>query len=246
MVAVDADDRARVLYSDPFEEPSSAWRLGRVVDLDHALLLAPVMPGKIIGVGRNYAEHARELNNPVPSEPLLFLKAPSAVIGPNVPIVLPPESDRVEHEGEVALVLRRRLRRATHDEAAVALLGVTAACDVTARDLQRGDATFARAKSFDTFCPLGPFIWTQPVLEELTVTTRVGGHQRQQGQARDMLFSSLELLVYISRMMTLEPGDVILTGSPPGVGPLSHGDRVEVEIPGVGVLRNPVEQWNRS
>ncbi len=245
-MAVDPAGQARVLYSDPFEDPSSAWRLGRPVDLEQALLLTPVRPGKIVGVGRNFTAHAHELANPVPIEPVLFLKAPSAVIGPNSPIVLPPESERVEHEGEAALVIGRRLRNATADDARAGLLGVTCGCDVTARDLQRKDPTFARAKSFDTFCPLGPFVWTNPVLDDLTIETRVNGATRQLGNTAEMLFSPIDLLVYISRMMTLEPGDVVLTGSPAGVGPLEDGDRVEVEIRSVGVLSNPVERWKQD
>jgi 2-keto-4-pentenoate hydratase/2-oxohepta-3-ene-1,7-dioic acid hydratase in catechol pathway len=231
----------RVLHSDPFTAAPASWRLERAVDPDSQELLAPVAPGKILGIGRNYHEHAREMGNPVPAEPLLFLKAPSSLIGPRAAVVLPPESARVEHEGEIALVLRARLRRASPEEARQAILGVTCACDVTARDLQRKDATFARAKSFDTFCPLGPAIWVEPDLDELAVMTRVNGEERQRASAREMIFSFVELLVYASRMMTLEPGDVILTGTPGGVGPLAAGDRVEVEIPGLGVLANPVE-----
>jgi 2-keto-4-pentenoate hydratase/2-oxohepta-3-ene-1,7-dioic acid hydratase in catechol pathway len=193
-------------------------------------------------VGRNYVEHAKELNNPMPEEPLLFLKAPSSLIGPGASIVLPPESQRVEHEGEIAVVLRRRLTRgATPEEARAAVLGVTCANDVTARDLQRKDAVFARAKSFDTFCPVGPAIRVGSDLEDLTVATRVNGAERQQGHARDIAFGIVDLLLYASRMMTLEPGDLLLTGTPAGVGPLLDGDRVEVEVSGVGVLSNPVE-----
>lgn len=241
--ASDADGRVRVLYADPFEEPPSAWRLGRPVDMAGAALLAPVLPGKIIGVGRNYAAHAQELGNPVPTEPLLFLKAPSSVIGPRAAVVLPPESERVEHEGEIAVVVRQTLRRATRAAARAAVLGVTGACDVTARDLQRRDATFARAKSFDTFCPLGPALHIEPDLDDLEVVTRVNGDERQRGRTSQMCTSILDLLVYISRMMTLEPGDVVLTGTPEGVGSLRDGDRLEVEVAGCGVLENRVEAW---
>jgi 2-keto-4-pentenoate hydratase/2-oxohepta-3-ene-1,7-dioic acid hydratase in catechol pathway len=233
----------RVLYSDPFETRPGGWELGRVVDPSSAQPLVPVAPGKIVGIGRNYAEHARELDNPLPQEPVIFLKAPSSLIGPGSPIVLPPESERVEFEGEIAVVLRDRLRRASPEEALLAVLGVTCACDVTARDLQRRDATFARAKSFDTFCPLGPAVWVDADLDDLEVVTRVNGAERQRGHARQMTWGIAELLAYASRMMTLEPGDVLLTGTPSGVGPLADGDRVEVEIPGVGVLANPVEAW---
>lgn len=232
----------RLLHSDPFETQSGGWELGRRVD-PRSPLLAPVHPGKIIGIGRSYRDHAAELGNPLPAEPVLFLKAPSAVIGPRVPVVLPPESQRVEHEGEIAVVVRERLYRATAQEAEESLLGVTCACDVTARDLQRRDPTFARAKSFDSFCPLGPAIWVRAPLASLEVITRVNGEVRQHGRAADMAWSIGELVAYASGVMTLEPGDVVLTGSPAGVGPLADGDRLEVEIPGVGVLANPVEVW---
>lgn len=235
------DGRPRVLHSDPFEVLPGEWELGREVEA--APLLPPVRPSKIVGVGRNYVEHAKELGNPMPAEPLLFLKAPSSLIGPGAPIVLPPESSRVEHEGEIAVVLRSRLRRAGPEEARAAVLGVTCANDVTARDLQKKDATFARAKSFDTFCPLGPGIFVGADVADLAVAARVNGAVRQSGHTREMAFGIVDLLVYASRMMTLEPGDVILTGTPAGVGPLTDGDTVEVEVPGVGVLRNPVEAW---
>lgn len=197
-------------------------------------------PGKIIGIGRNYKEHVKELNNPMPAEPVIFLKAPSSVIASGEAVVLPPESQRVEHEGEIAVVIGRRIKRATPEEARAAVLGVTCANDVTARDLQRKDPCFSRAKSFDTFCPLGPAILTDPDLEDLEVVTRVNGEERQRGHVRDMTWGIVDLVVYASRMMTLEPGDVLLTGTPAGVGPLVDGDQVEVEVSGVGVLRNPV------
>jgi 2-keto-4-pentenoate hydratase/2-oxohepta-3-ene-1,7-dioic acid hydratase in catechol pathway len=231
----------RVLHADPFETPPERWELGRTLGPASRVALAPLLPGKIVGVGRNYAEHAREMDNPVPSEPLLFLKAPSSLVGPNVPVVLPLESQRVEYEGEIAVVMRRRLRRGSPEEAAAAVLGVTCACDVTARDLQRKDATFARAKSFDTFCPLGPAIRVGVALDDLTVATRLNGAEVQRAHTREMVFGIVDLLVYISRMMTLEPRDVVLTGTPGGVGPLAGGDRIEVEVSGAGVLANPVE-----
>ncbi|HEV8581566.1 MAG TPA: fumarylacetoacetate hydrolase family protein [Thermoanaerobaculia bacterium] len=234
----------RILFSDPYETLSGGWELGKELSRELTPLLAPVTPSKIVCVGRNYVEHAKELNHPMPEEPLLFLKAPSALIGPQAPIVLPPESQRVEHEGEIALVLRSRLRRgATREEARDAVLGVTCANDVTARDLQRKDAVFARSKSFDTFCPVGPAIRLGADLEGLEVATRVNGAERQRGHTREMAFGLVDLLLYASRMMTLEPGDLLLTGTPAGVGPLVDGDRVEVEISGVGVLSNPVEAW---
>jgi 2-keto-4-pentenoate hydratase/2-oxohepta-3-ene-1,7-dioic acid hydratase in catechol pathway len=237
-----AEGRLRFLHSDPLRDPPAAWKYGRLVDLDQASLLMPIVPEKIVGIGRNYADHARELDNPIPAEPVIFLKAPSAAIGPAVPVILPPESERVEFEGEIAVVLGRPLRRgADRKSARAAILGITAACDVTARDLQRRDPTFARAKSFDTFCPLGPAIVIDPNLDDLAVVTRVNGVEKQRGHCRDMLFDILELLRYTATMMTLNPGDLILTGTPAGVGPLTAGDVVEVEVTGLPPLTNPVE-----
>ena len=235
-----------MLHSDPYVDDPDSWQLGRPVDLAASPLLAPVVPGKIVGVGRNYRAHAEELGNEVPPEPLLFLKSPSSIVGPGAPIVLPPVSRRVEYEGEIAVVLRHTLRHAAPAEAARAVLGVCCACDVTARDLQRSDATFARAKSFDSFCPLGPAIRVAPGLEDLEVTTRVNGEQRQHGGSRDMIWGIVDLLVYTSSMITLEPTDVVLTGTPAGVGPLADGDHLEVEVTGVGTLENPVEAWRKS
>ena len=239
-------DKARYLHSDPFDEPPGAWQTGRPVDISEIPLLVPVHPPKIIGIGRNYVAHAKELQNPVPEEPLIFLKAPSSVIGPKAPVILPPESERVDFEGEIAVILKRTLRHADRDMAARSILGVTAACDVTARDLQRKDATFARGKSFDSFCPLGPAILVRPDLEELSVTTRINGEVRQEGRVTDMIFDIPFLISYVSRIMTLNPGDVILTGTPEGVGPIQDGDTIEVEIPGLPVLSNPVEARSLS
>ena len=201
-----------------------------------------VRPGKIIGVGRNYVEHAAELGNAVPKQPLFFLKPPSSVIADGDAIVLPPESVQVEYEGEIGVVMGRALRRATEAQARAAIAGVTCVNDVTARDLQRSDEQWTRAKGFDTFCPIGPSVVAiDPTrFSELEVRCRVNGVERQHGAARDMVFGILALVAYISQVMTLEPGDLIATGTPSGVGPLRPGDVVEVEIPGVGVLRNPV------
>ena len=236
----------RVLFSDPFETPPSQWQFGRTVDLEQGeALRAPLVPGKIVCVGRNYRDHAAELGNPLPTEPLLFLKAPSAVVGPGTAIVLPPESARVDFEGEIALVVKHRLRRVGPAEALAGILGVTCANDVSARDLQKRDGSFSGAKSFDTFCPLGPAILVAPELESLEVRTRVNGAERQHGRVGEMVFGFAELLAYASCRMTLEPGDLFLTGTPAGVGPLADGDRVEVEIPGLPVLANPVEAWRQ-
>lgn len=235
------DGPLRLLRSDPLQTPPEEWDLGDTAERP-GTLLAPFFRGaKIVGIGRNYKEHVKELSSPMPAEPVLFLKAPSSVIGPGEAVVLPPESQRVEHEGEIAVIVRERLGRGASPEAARrAVLGVTPVCDVTARDIQRKDPTFARGKSFDTFCPLGPAVWVGADLENLEVITRVDGQERQRGHTRDMTWGIVDLLIYAARMMTLEPGDVILTGSPAGVGPLVPGNRLEVEISGVGVLENRV------
>ena len=199
-------------------------------------------PGKIVCVGRNYREHARELGNDVPPEPLLFLKPPSSVIGDGEAIVLPAASSQVEHEAEIGVVVGTRLRDATEEQARKAVRALVALNDVTARDLQRRDSQWTRAKGFDTFCPIGPPNETLPELDSLTIVGRVNGEQRQLGNSLDMVFSIPFLLSYISRVMTLEPGDVVATGTPAGVGPLREGDRVEVEILGVSRVSNPVRR----
>ena len=201
-------------------------------------------PSKIVCVGRNYAAHAKELGNEVPSEPLLFLKAPTALVLPSDrkrEIVLPPQSERVEHEGELAIVIGKQCKDLV-DEALVSdyIRGYTCLNDVTARDLQKRDGQFTRAKSFDTFCPVGPWIETELDVSDLRVVTRVNGEMRQDGRTRDMVFSPEFLIRYISQMMTLLPGDLIATGTPEGVGPLVRGDVCEVEIEGIGVLTNTV------
>lgn len=197
-------------------------------------------PSKIVCVGRNYRAHAKELGNEVPSEPLLFLKPPSAVIGDGDAIVLPRESARVEHEGELAVVIGRKARRVRPEDAASYIAGYTVANDVTARDLQRKDVQFTRGKGFDTFCPLGPALVRERPSPDASISVSVNGVRRQHGHLRDMVFSIDVLVAYISDVMTLEPGDVILTGTPEGVGPLAPGDVVEVTIDSVGTLRNTV------
>ncbi len=234
----------RVLYSDPFETPLAAWQLGREIDAAHLRPLQPVAPRKIVGIGRNYRDHAAELGNAMPSEPLLFLKATSSLIGPREPIVLPPESTEVHFEGEVALVIGATARRADEGAAAGAIFGWSAACDVTARDLQQRDRTFARAKSFDSFCPVGPAIHLGVPGPEVTVVTRVDGIERQRGSIAEMAWGPVELVAYVSRFISLETGDLLLTGTPAGVAALRPGETVEVEVGGVGVLANPVEAWN--
>ena len=197
-------------------------------------------PGKIVCVGRNYRDHAKEMGNDVPKEPLIFLKPSSSVIASGEAIVLPQQSVHVEHEGEIGVVISKTLRRATSEEARKGVGKIIAANDVTARDLQRSDSQWTRAKGFDTFCPLGEPGNPPDDLENLTVVTRVNGVERQRGKGSDMVFSIPDVLAYVSHIMTLEPGDLVLTGSPAGVGKLSPGDEVEVEVLGVSRVRNPV------
>lgn len=200
----------------------------------------PTRPGKIVCVGRNYAAHARELGNDVPTTPLLFLKPPSAVIGFGEAIELPRASAQVEYEGEIGVVIGTRLRRADAATARDAVRGIVALNDVTARDLQKTDGQWTRAKGFDGFCPIG-VEWTGPFdLDHLEVVTIVNGEERQRGHTGQMVFPIATLLAYISSIMTLEPGDVVATGTPAGVGPLRHGDVVEVVVPGMSRLLNPV------
>lgn len=216
-------------------------RTEKPIPVDEVKLLAPVAPSKIVCVGRNYREHAAELGNKMPEEPLLFLKAPSAVIASDDCIVLPPESKQVEHEGELGVVIGRRARNLSSSKDPLDyVLGYTCVNDVTARDLQRKDVQFTRAKSFDTFCPVGPFIVDGLDPLNLVVTTRVNGAVKQNGRTRDMAFSVPFLVRYIANVMTLYPGDVIATGTPAGVSPMKDGDVVEVEISEIGVLRNTV------
>jgi len=228
------------LEGDVFGAFQKGQEVGTLEDIQ---LLAPMVPGKIVALGRNYAEHAKEHGADVPQEPLLFLKATSAVIGPDEPIVLTPLSQRVEHEAELVLVMGKRARHVPEDKAWDYVLGVTCGNDVTARDLQRSDGQWSRAKSFDTFCPLGPWIVTHLRPEDigdLGITCRVNGAMKQMGSTRDMIFSPARLIAHITAAMTLMPGDLIMTGTPAGVSPLKAGDIVEVEVEGIGVLRNPV------
>jgi 2-keto-4-pentenoate hydratase/2-oxohepta-3-ene-1,7-dioic acid hydratase in catechol pathway len=229
------DSHAKLWTRAPWDGGSET---ADVVSVTESALLAPVEPSKIVCVGRNYRAHAKELGNEVPAEPLLFLKPPTALSGPGATIPLPAESARVEHEGELAVVVARRLVDATPDEALAAVFGYTCANDVTARDLQRKDVQFTRAKSFDGFCPVGPHVETDVSPADLQLVVRVNGEVRQDGRTRDLVFPVGELLAYISRVMTLLPGDLVLTGTPAGVGPLVAGDRVEVTIDGIGTLVN--------
>ncbi len=215
-------------------------RAEEVAELAEVGLLAPCQPSKIVAVGLNYRTHAAEAGMDVPPEPLLFFKPPSSVIGPLDPIVYPALSQQVDYEGELAVIIGRRARNVSPEEAHDFILGYACGNDVTARDLQRRDDQWTRAKGFDTFCPLGPCIVTDLDPAHLAIRTRVNGEIRQNATTADMVFSVAELIATISQVMTLEPGDVILTGTPSGVGPLQPGDVVEVEIEGIGTLRNPV------
>lgn len=223
------------LYSGP---PWSGGTLtGERASIAETDLLCPVTPSKILCVGRNYAAHAKELGNEVPKAPLLFLKPPSSLIGPGDAVVIPPETARVEHEAELGVVLGRRASRVSREDAMSFVFGYTAVCDVTARDVQRADVQFTRGKGMDTFCPVGPWIETDLDPAELTVECFVGGERRQHGNTRDMVFGVAELVSYASHAMTLEPGDLLVTGTPEGVGPLVDGDALEVRIEAVGSLR---------
>ncbi len=202
--------------------------------------LSEITPTKIVCVGRNYAEHAKELGNEAPSEPILFLKPPSALLAPGGTIVRPAASNRVDHEGELAIVIGKTAKRVKRDDWREYVRGFTCANDVTARDLQKKDVQFTRGKGFDTFCPVGPHIETDLDVANLRVTVRVNGQTRQDGNTNQMIFDCGFLIEFISAIMTLMPGDLILTGTPAGVGPLECGDTVEVEIEGIGVLRNDV------
>ncbi len=214
---------------------------GERLPLAAVRLLAPVIPrSKVVGIGRNYTDHAAELGNDVPKEPLLFLKPNTSVIGPGDPIVLPRQSGNVHFEGELAIVIGRLCKDVPLERVPEVVLGYTVANDVTARDLQRADVQFTRAKSFDTFCPLGPYLVTGIDPGDLRLTTRVNGEVKQDGRTSQLVFDVPALVAYVSAAFTLLPGDVILTGTPAGVGPIVAGDRVEVEIEGLGVLSNPV------
>lgn len=217
------------------------YHTDREWSLDNVRLLPPVIPGKIVCVGRNYREHAAELGNVVPAEPLLFLKPPSAVIGPGEPILMPAVSQRVDHEAELGVIIGKRCAHlGDDDDVAPYVLGYTCVNDVTARDLQKADVQFTRAKGFDTFCPTGPLMETALHLDTAAVECYVNGQRRQAAPVSDMIFPVAHLVRYISRIMTLEPGDLIATGTPSGVSPLSAGDTVEVVVTGVGTLANPV------
>ena len=208
-------------------------------------LLAPSDPSKIVCVGRNYVEHAKELGNEVPKVPLIFMKPPSSIISNGETIFLPPQSAQVEHEAELVIVIGKRGRHVTAENARKIILGYTVGNDVTARDLQKSDGQWTRAKGFDTFCPFGPWIDTEFDPSDAVVTCRVNGQMRQMASTRDMVFNVGVLIAYITSIMTLEPGDLIFTGTPAGVGELKDGDEVSVEIEGLGIIKNKVKAEHR-
>ncbi|HET7660608.1 MAG TPA: fumarylacetoacetate hydrolase family protein [Oryzihumus sp.] len=213
---------------------------GNRVPLEDVRLLAPIIPrSKVIGIGRNYADHAAEMGSELPAEPLMFLVPNTAVVGPGDPVVMPRQSSNVHYEGELAVVIGRICKDIGPEQVKDVVYGYTCANDVTARDLQKSDGQWARAKGFDTFCPLGPWIQTELDTSDLSLVTRLDGEVVQDGTTGDMVHDVATLVSYASQAFTLLPGDVILTGTPAGVGPVETGQRVEVEIEGIGTLSNP-------
>jgi len=229
--------KVREIAGGPFDRVETTGDARR---LEEVRILAPVVPGKIVAVGLNYKDHARELGMKIPEEPLLFLKAPSALNDPGGEIVYPPQSQRIDYEAELAVVIGRVAKNVKEKDAAAHILGYTGINDVTARDLQMKDVQFARSKGFDTFAPLGPWIVTDFDPTEASVRCLVNGEVRQDGNTREMIASVYRLVAFISSFMTLFPGDVIATGTPPGVGSLRVGDVVTVEVGGIGALTNRV------
>lgn len=231
----------QALDGSPFQQAAASLRpAGQPLPMAQVTLLAPCQPSKIVCVGRNYAEHAAEHGAEVPAEPLIFLKPPSAVLDPGAAIVLTPLSQRVEHEAELCVVIGQRARHLRPEQALDVVLGYTCGNDVTARDLQRKDGQWSRAKGFDTFCPLGPWIETDLDWRDQVVHCLVNGVVRQSAGTQTMVFGVPELLAYVTAVMTLEPGDVLMTGTPSGVSPLHAGDSVTVSVSGIGALSNPV------
>ncbi len=221
--------------------PFSGGKPGKsTVALSKVRLLAPCRPSKVVAVGLNYKAHAKEMKKALPDEPMLFIKPSTSVIGPDEPIIMPPQSNRVDYEAELAVVIGRACRQVDASQAGDYILGYCCLNDVTARDLQAKDVQFTRAKGFDTFCPIGPAIALDLNPDNLMVSSKVGAKLRQKSRTNDLIFSVAELVSFISQVMTLRPGDVIATGTPAGVGPLAPGDTVSIEVQGVGVLSNPV------
>lgn len=231
------EDQVGEIDGNPFD---SYRRLDPGLPIETIKLLPPTLPGKIICVGRNYQAHAQEQGNEVGELPILFLKPSTSLTGPGEPIILPPQSKQVQHEAELAVVIGMHGRRIQPEQAMTHVFGYTIANDITARDLQRADMTWTRGKGFDTFCPLGPWIETEFDPADALITCHVSQELRQMASTRDMVFSIPRLIAFISSVMTLEPGDVILTGTPAGVGDLVSGDTVSITIEGLGTLTNPV------
>ncbi len=229
------NDEVAVLKLNPFK---GLMESGEIFSLNEVKTLAPVIPGKIVGVGLNYREHAKEMGKPLPEEPLIFLKPSTAVIGPGENIFLPSISKRVDYEGELAVVIKKACKNVSAEEAGECIFGYTCFNDVTARDLQKKDIQYTRAKSFDTFAPIGPFIETDISPDELEIKTYLNGELKQHSPTSDMIFTVYKLVSFVSSVMTLLPGDVITTGTPPGVGPLSQGDKISIEIEAIGTLTN--------
>ena len=232
------DDRIGEIQGNIFGEYRRREAKTSLSDLK---LVAPCEPSKILCIGRNYVEHAKELGNEVPKVPLVFMKPPSSIIANGDPIILPPQSKQVEHEAELVVVIGKRAKNVTAETAKEYIFGYTIGNDITARDLQKTDGQWTRAKGFDTFCSFGPWIDTDFDASDAVVTCRVNGQMRQMASTRDMVFNVGTLIAYISSVMTLEPGDLIFTGTPAGVGELKNGDEVVVEIEGLGALKNPVK-----
>ncbi len=228
---------AREIADHPFGTPTYT---GRSWPLADTRLLAPILPSKVVALGRNYADHAAELGTTLPASPMIFIKPSTSVIGPNVAIALPASSERVDYEGELAVVIGRPCRDVRAENASSVILGYTVANDVTARDQQRADVQFTRAKGYDTFCPLGPWIETELDPADLALHTELDGITVQDGRTSDMVVTVGEIVEFVSGIMTLLPGDVLLTGTPAGVGPMQVGQSVSVTVEGIGTLTNPV------
>lgn len=235
--SIEGDDVLEIA-DHPFGDPNFTGKRWPLADVR---LLAPILPTKIIAVGKNYAAHAAEFGSDVPETPLIFMKPNTSVIGPDVPIKLPPSSERVDFEGELAVVIGQPVKNVSAARAKAAILGYTIANDVTARDQQRADVQFTRAKGYDTFCPLGPWIETAADPADLEIRTEVDGEVKQQARTSDIVHKVSDLIEFVSGIMTLLPGDVILTGTPEGVGPLAEGQKVSVTVEGIGTLTNPVQ-----
>jgi 2-keto-4-pentenoate hydratase/2-oxohepta-3-ene-1,7-dioic acid hydratase in catechol pathway len=238
--AIEQDGQWQLVEGDLFGE----WRAGDVVAREAHRVLAPLAPSKIVAIGRNYRDHVAEMNNPVPVEPLIFLKPPSAIVGPDEAIVLPENVGRVDHEAELGVVIGKRARHVAQEDAAQYVFGLTCINDVTAREIQKKDVQFTRGKGFDTFAPIGPCLVTgvnYATPEGLLVEAYVNGERKQSASTKSLIFPVDYVIAFVSAVMTLMPGDLIATGTPAGVGPLKAGDRVTIKVEGVGELTNPVQ-----